>query len=166
MQKRVIRRSFAALLMLLLFACSQEPSASKGEDVTRPEFVYVPAENYKISVDIAVPREAVAGEWITLRATRTSGPWKLIKASELAPGTTWFIKPPPEHEREVADNLRWLTEPPGAARFDVPVHAIGPISHERKAVFRKPGTYRLRAHNAYPTEAESNSIMITVVPGK
>jgi len=159
-----MRRLSIALLMPMLFACSQERTGSKGEAVTRPEFVYVPAENYKISVEIAVPREAVAGEWITLRATRKSGPWKLVKSTELAPGTKWFIKPPPELEREVADNLRWLTEPPNAARFDVPVYASSPISHERKAIFSKPGTYRLWGHNAYPTEAESNSIMVTVVP--
>ena len=166
MQKTVICRLSVALLMLLLFACSQEPSVSKGESVARPEFVYVPAGNYKISVEITVPREAVVGEWITLKATRTSGPWKLAKSEELAPGTTWFIKPPPEYEREVADNLRWLTEPPNAARFDIPFHTTSQISHERKAIFSKPGTYRLWAHNAYPTEAESNSIMVTVVPGK
>jgi hypothetical protein len=76
MKKAVLCRLSVALLMLLLFACSQE-TTSKGEAVARPEFVYVPAGNYKISVEIAVPREAVVGEWITLRATRTSGPWKL-----------------------------------------------------------------------------------------
>jgi hypothetical protein len=63
----------------------------------------------------------------------------------------------------VADNLHWLTDPPGAARFDVRTGAAL-ASHERKAMFNQPGTYRIWGRNAYPTAAESNVVTITVRP--
>ncbi len=159
----MIRSLSLAFFMSMVPACPQEPAVLKGPVLAQPEFVYVPAENYKISVEITAPAEAVAGEWVTLRATRSSGPWKLTKSSELAPGSTWFIKPPPENEREVADNLRWLTEPPGVALFDVPApFSRGSSGHERKVMFSQPGTYRLWGENAYPTAAKSNVVVVNV----
>jgi hypothetical protein len=138
-------------LPLLLAACSEPP----------PEFCFVPAEDYKISVEIAVPREAVVGEWIPLRAQRRSGPWKRVKSAEILPDASWFRKPPPAYESEVADNLTWHTEPPGVARFDIP---RAPLTHERKAMFSQPGTYRIWGSNSYPTKAESNIATITIRP--
>ena len=102
----------------MLVACSQDSGIPAPED-----FVFVPAKDYTISVEIVVPHEAVVGEWIPLRATRRSGPWQRLRYAEVAPDTKWFVVPPPEYESEVADNLRWLTEPLGAARFDLPTTA-------------------------------------------
>ena len=151
MRHNLIRQLCITPLSLLLVACS-EP---------QPEFVFVPAENYKISVEIAVPQEAVVGEWIPLRAQRWSGPWKRVKYADVIPDTTWFTKPPPAREGEVADNLTWLTEPPGVARFDIPT---APLTHERKTMFSQPGTFRIWGSNAYPTRAESNVATIAVRP--
>jgi len=139
------RRLLAALLVVA--ACSPP----------EPEFVYVPAENYVISVDIAVSGEARVGDWVPLSAQRRSGPWKRVKREALPPGFVPFGKPPPEFESEVADNLHWMTEPAGA-HFDLP-----PLEgHKRKVRFDKPGTYQVWARNAYPTDAKSNVVTIQV----
>jgi hypothetical protein len=151
MRHSLIRQLRIASLSLWLVACSEPP----------PEFCFVPAENYKISVQIEVPQEAVVGEWVPLRARRWSGPWKRVKCAEVLPDTTWFAKPPPASEEEVADNLTWLTEPAGVARFDIPT---APLTHERKAMFSQPGTFRIWGSNAYPTRAESNVATVTVRP--
>jgi hypothetical protein len=76
--------------------------------------VYVPADDYVISVQIVVPGEARVGEWIPLSAERRSGPWKRVRRAEAPPGFVPFGRPPAAHEAEVADNLDWLTDPPGA----------------------------------------------------
>jgi len=121
------------------------------------ERVYVPAEGYTISVQISLPDEARVGEWIVLSAQRRSGPWKAVARDAVPPGFVPFERPPPEHEREVADNLRWMTDLPGA-RFELPVGG----GHGRKVQFEKPGTYRLWARNAYPTDAQSNVLTLEV----
>ena len=117
----------------------------------------MPAENYRISVQIAVPAEGRVGQWLPLSAERRAGPWKRVRRSEAPPGLVPFGKPPPEHEREVAANLHWITEP-GGAQFDVPLTA----TNERKVKFDKPGTYQVWARNAYPTDAKSNVLTVTV----
>lgn len=129
-----------------LCGCSQEP-----------EFVYVPAENYVISVEIAVPPQAQSGEWVPLSAQRRSGPWKRVRREESPAGFVPFERPPPEFESEVADNLHWMSDPPGA-QFDLPAGA----DHRRKVRFDRPGTYQLWARSAYPTDAKSNIVTITV----
>ena len=135
------------LLILGLQACGQP----------EPEYVYVPADDYVISVQISLPAEARAGEWTRLSAQRRSGPWKRIRRDEAPAGFVPFVKPPPELESEVADNLFWMTDPPGA-RFDVP--AMQP--HHRFVLFPKPGTYQVWARNAYPTDAKSNVVTVNV----
>jgi hypothetical protein len=133
---------------VVLPACAPEP---------QPEFVYVPAENYTISVRISVPGKARAGEWVALSAERRAGPWKRVRRNEVPPGFVPFGKPPPEHEPEVAANLHWMTEP-GGAIFDVPPAP----TDKRKVQFPKPGTYQVWARNAYPTDAKSNVVTVTV----
>lgn len=117
----------------------------------------MPADDYVISVQISLPAEARAGEWTRLSAQRRSGPWKRIRRDEAPAGFVPFVKPPPELESEVADNLFWMTDPPGA-RFDVP--AMQP--HHRFVLFPKPGTYQVWARNAYPTDAKSNVVTVNV----
>jgi len=149
------------VLLVVLPGCSGEPARSEHEPVTPPMFVFVPADDYHISVQITIPQEAVVGEWVPLKAERRSGPWKRVKLSEVLPETPWFAQPPPEHELEVASNLSWITEPPGAARFDVPTPAA-PMTGERRAMFAQPGVYRVLGLSKYPTEAESNVVTVTV----
>lgn len=129
-----------------LHACSQEP-----------EFVYVPAEDYVIAVEISLPAEARAGEWVTLSAQRRAGPWKRVPRADAPAGVVPFKRPPPQFEAEVADNLHWITEP-ASARFDIP----NGTSHVRKVRFDEPGTYQVWARNAYPTDAKSNVVTVTV----
>ena len=160
MLKSGVCRLFMAVLVVLP-ACSGESGRSEHETVAPPMFVFVPADDYRISVQITVPQDAVVGEWIPLRAERRSGPWKRVRLSEVLPEMPWFSQPPPEHELEVANNLRWLTEPPGAARFDLPTPAA-PTTGERKAMFAQPGVYRILGLSRYPTDAESNVVTVTV----
>ncbi len=136
------------LLMTILWGCSKN---------AQPEFVYVPAEDYVISVEISLPGEGRAGEWLELSAQRRSGPWKRVRREEASAGFAPFEKPPAEFENEVADNLFWMTDPPGA-RFDVP--AAKP--HRRYVLFPKPGTYQVWARSAYPTDAKSNVVTVQV----
>lgn len=134
-------------MLLGLQACTPE----------QPEFVYVPAESYTISVEISVPGEARVGEWVPLSAQRRSGPWKRVRPSDAPAGFVPFGKPPPGFESEVAANLHWMTEPAGAT-FDVP---LAPTD-KRKVQFPRPGTYQVWARNAYPTDAKSNVVTVTV----
>jgi len=137
-----------ALVLAGLCACSQAPE---------PEFVYVLADNYVISVEISVPDEGRVGEWIPLSAQRRAGPWKRVKRAEAPPTVVPFGRPPPEYEAEVADGLHWMSDPPGA-RFDLP-----PLEgRKRKVRFDKPGTYQLWASEAYPTDAKSNVVTVRV----
>ena len=138
----------APVALLCLAACSPD---------VEPEHVYVPAENYTISVQIAAPAEGRVGAWLPLSAERRSGPWKRVKRAEAPPGFTPFRRPPAEFEKEVADNLHWMTDPAGA-RFDLPDGK----SHGRSVRFDKPGTYEIWARNAYPTDAKSNVVSVRV----
>ena len=138
----------AALALLCVAACAPEHA---------PDQVYVPADDYAISVTITVPEEARVGEWLPLSAQRRSGPWKQVRRADAPPGFVPFERPPPAAEDEVADNLHWKTEP-GGARFDVP----DGTSRRRKVQFEKPGTYQIWASNAYPTDAKSNVLIVRV----
>jgi len=152
----MLRHGAILVASLSLLACS-------ADDPRRPEHVYVPADDYAVVVTIEVPKQARVGEWIPLRATRKSGPWKKVKYASVAPDAHWFVEPPPEFEDEVADNLTWLTDPPQAGRFDVPTMGEA-MTHERKVRFSKPGTYKIWGDNAYPTSAKSNVVTIRVRP--
>jgi hypothetical protein len=134
------------IALIALAACSPEP-----------EHVYVPADDYVISVEISVPAEGRVGEWLALSAQRRSGPWKRVRRAAVPPGFVPFGQPPPEFESEVAANLNWMTEPPGA-RFDVPLVP----TDRRKVQFTAPGTYRVWASNAYPTDAKSNVVTVNI----
>ena len=155
----VIHRRFAMLITSLsLLGCSADEQSP-----ARPEHVYVPADDYRVVVTIVVPEKAKAGEWIPLKASRKSGPWKKISTRDLPPDVRWFVRPPPQFEDEVADNLTWLTDPPQVARFDVPTPSEA-MNHERKVRFSKPGTYKIWGDNAYPTSSKSNVVTIRVRP--
>jgi hypothetical protein len=96
-----IRLLVVALFALLLVTRSEQLS-DKAPCVAAPAtmhrlvnagataFVFVPAENFSASVEIVVPTEAEAGEWIPLRAKRWSGPWKGVWAVRMtsAKGTS------------------------------------------------------------------------------
>ncbi|MBZ5657719.1 MAG: hypothetical protein LAO56_20835 [Acidobacteriia bacterium] len=155
-------RRFVQLLFLLgpMVLCS----CSKKTD----EMVFIPAESYACTVKIVVPAEATAGEWIPLKASRTSGPWRQVKRSEVSEGATFYLKSPPGVEDDVQANVHWQTDPPNVARFSLPNAAESALSgvRERQVVFPQPGVYKIWAANAYPTPATSNVETITIRPKK
>lgn len=136
-----------AIAALALAACTPEA-----------EFVYVLGDNYTISVQVSAPGEARVGEWVPLSAQRRSGPWKRVRRGSAPQGVVPFGKPPPAFEPEVAASVHWRTEPSGVARFDVPQLP----TDRRQVQFLKPGTYQVWAFNAYPTDAKSNVVTVTV----
>jgi hypothetical protein len=144
----VARAWLLALAGAALQACAPDP---------QPEFVYVPADGYVTSVEISLPGEARAGEWVKLSAQRRSGPWRRVKREEAPPGFVPFGAPPAEFEPEVAANLFWMTEPASGVRFDLP----GDRS-ERRVRFADPGAYQVWARSAYPTDAKSNVVTVQV----
>jgi hypothetical protein len=129
--------------------------------IQAPEYVYIPANDYSISVEIRVPETGTINQWIPLRASRKSGPWKRVRSSEVPPETNWYSNPLPAFEQEVADNLDWIVDPPKLAQLDVTPVFPG---HVRAIRFKAPGVYRLQAHNAFPTQAKSNVVTIKIDP--
>jgi len=127
----------------------------------KPEFVFVPARDYQLSIVIQVPSKGKADQWIALQAHRRSGPWKQIRYKDLVEGVSWFETPPPSEEPEVADNLRWIIEPSKDVRFNLPTE-LPNKNHERFVMFRNPGIYRLLARTAYPTRGESKMTQIRI----
>jgi hypothetical protein len=128
-------------------------------NIQPPEYVYIPAEDYSISVEIRVPKTGTINEWIPLRASRRSGPWKRVRSSEISAETKWYSAPLPAFEEEVADNLDWSIDPPQLAQLDVTPIFPG---HVRAIRFKAPGVYTLQARNAFPTQAESNVVSIRI----
>jgi hypothetical protein len=174
----IVVRTFLALIMLS--ACSQEPAGQESgiskivpreePDAGDPpsEYVFIPDDDFTTSVEIVVPTDALAGEWIPVGAKRRSGPWKRVTRKEVPPGKPSLTSQPREFEPEVARNVTWLTEPPFAAIFDIP--SIEEIRREgvwtkRKAMFAKPGIYKIWAENGFPSRAKSNVVTITVRSG-
>jgi hypothetical protein len=166
-----------ALVVIMLSACSQEPAGQESGDskiVPREEpdagdlpleYVFIPDDSFTTSVEIVVPTDALAGEWIPVSAKRRSGPWKRVMRKEVPPGEAWLASQPREFEPEVAQNVTWVTEPPLAAIFDV--RSIEEVRREgvwtkRKAMFAKPGIYQIWAQNGFPSRAKSNVVTIRV----
>jgi len=119
-----------------------------GCDGPRPAEVYVPGARFTTTVvartaggDSATVR---VGEPLVLHAVRRSGPWVIAAPDTLAPDAPWMIEPPPNPEIEVADNLHWIVEPPGAATFNLGVRP----DHTREVIFEEPGTYTLIGRSA------------------
>ena len=104
-----------------------------------PDEVYVPADAFRSRIEATTPqgRSATvrAGEWLTLSVSRTSGPWVRVRRTALAPESCWLAPAPPDHEAQVADNVRWTAAPNGAAEFDVGLRE----DHSRRVRFARPG---------------------------
>lgn len=158
------RHLAVTLLPLLLLACSEQPGdGEEAGDGTAPTgFVFVPGDDFSVSLEIAVQAEAAAGEWITVSAKRRSGPWKRVKHTETPKGGIWFTSRPRELEPEVAENVWWETEPSFSARFGtLPGRGWMP----RTAMFAEPGTYKIWALTL-PGRTKSNVVTVTVRSNK
>jgi hypothetical protein len=75
MKYRIVQATgvFLCLLLLMLTGCSDELGKSP----------YVPGSGYSCKVTIFVPSEAAVGEKISLKATRTSGPWQQVPRAQV-----------------------------------------------------------------------------------
>ena len=149
-----MRAFIVALTLLILGACSP----------TTPEYVYVRTSSVIVTVTAQSDSRVQVGEWLRLRATRAaSGEWKKVRLADVPEGAPWIGYIPPEHEPEVAANLRWFAEPMDGVEFDATVPR--PVSLLERAVrFAKPGTYRLWATSHAPLDATSNTLQIVVTP--
>jgi hypothetical protein len=158
--------AMVALALVVLSACSEEQAHCPGApttlhsivDLGATAFVFVPDENFSVSVEIVAPTETVAGEWIPLRAKRRSGPWKRIRAV-LPVDQPWFLSQPPELENEVSKGVFWETDPPRSAHCGFPLG--GHTGETQTAMFAKPGLYKIWAVSASPW-AKSNVITVSV----
>ncbi len=122
-------------VLLLISGCDREP-----------EFVYVLEAPQTVALSVsASAMKVTAGEPVVLHASRrTSGTWKRIANKERKPDQCWMVRPPPEAEDEVADNLHWETSPAEAARFNTDFRA----DHTRSVTFASPGTFTLASSSA------------------
>jgi hypothetical protein len=151
----VLKHSFV-LAVLLTVACSQEPSD-----------VFVPGPSFSQSIHLSTAqgeRATVRVEQpLVLHAQRNSGPWVAVKRGSLSPDSCWLASPPPDLEPEVAGNLRWLVEPPGAATFNVGLR----LDYTREVRFSEPGIYQLSAQSsAWCTEPYSGNTLTVEVVGQ
>jgi len=130
-------RAALGVALLLATACSPEPGR-----------VFVPGPTFGQSIHLSTAQGEHArvrvGEALRLHAERRSGPWIEVPRASLPPGACWQVSPPPDLEPEVAGNLRWLVEPPDAARFN-----LGLLRDQSREVrFSAPGRYQLSARSA------------------
>jgi hypothetical protein len=107
------------------------------------QFVYVPASPPKVELLVsASATEVTVGAPVVLRAERRyEGEWQRVERASLRDGQCWIGRPPPEREREVADNLRWQASPDGSARFNV----VYREDRTREVTFSQTGSFALRA---------------------
>lgn len=145
-------KSIAALLLLIAAACESESAYVP----------YVPAPGFEevmeASLELPDSGSVVVGEWITLHASRRSGPWMLRDSSHTEEPLCEKISPVVE-EREVAEKVEWRVEPEGAASFRV----TGQPDFARRISFARPGLYRVRAvSSGCGAEFESNVVEVEV----
>jgi hypothetical protein len=120
----------APALLVLLAGCGEQ----------RGPFVYVLDGPQSVELKAsATPTKVQPGGQVVLHVERrTTGPWKKVPRSELAPGQCWVYRPPVEVEPEVAHSVQWEVVPENAVEFHteyqldqsrvVTVHASGKIS--------------------------------------
>jgi hypothetical protein len=88
-----------------------------------------------------------------------SGPWKKVRASQVPQGTLPLAHEPAT-EDNVQNNLQWVTDRPGMARFNLPGQEFDVMT--RGVMFTKPGRYKLTGFSSDPAKSESNTITIEV----
>ncbi len=142
-------------ILLLSFTISCESESN---------YIYVPGPGFtqSITVSASVPenRNLKVGEWLELKATRMTGPWRRVKKSEDHEPGCWWTRPPPEVEEDVQSSVRWNVDPKGRAKFNIP----GPLNFRKRTVrFTEPGHFRLWATSSGCEPFDSNVIEVTVV---
>lgn len=136
-------------------------SAVPRQIPTVPEgYVYVPAQGFESTVTISAPARARVGEWVLVNATRRSGPWNLVKQSEVQRYEFNALEPL-IFEPEVAGNLWLHADPPGHSKCNSS-NVAGTNPEARCVMFDAPGRYTLRGRSAFPLPVDSNIITIQV----
>ena len=150
-------RLLAATIVLMCLAVSCE---------SEPKYIYVPGPGFaqKLTVAAGTGRngDLRVGEWLDLKATRTTGPWIRVERPKGNQPDCWWRRPPPRIEEDVQSNVTWHVEPSGYAVFNVP----GSLNlRERSVRFTRPGNYKLSAASAgCGGPFGSNVIEVTVFP--
>ena len=140
-------------MLTLVTACS-----------SAPERVFVPGKPFTHVVEVRTDQGAAAGiragEWLTLSATRATGPWVEVERKSLGPDGCWVAPPPPAREGQVADELTWSAQPTGQAEFNLGA----PGDRSRRVRFSSPGRYVLRASSATwcSPRVDSNDLVVVV----
>ena len=128
-----------------------------------PEHVFVPGKSFKHSVKVSTQQGGTAvvrvGEWLSLSASRSTGPWVEVGRESLGPEGCWVARAPSAVEDEVADNVTWSTEPKGVAEFNL---GLLP-DHSRRVRFRRAGRVVLRATSATYCSLPASSNELTVI---
>ena len=90
-----------------------------------PDRVFVPGKPFRHVVEVRTAKgdaaEVLVGEWLTLHARRTTGPWVEVERKTLGPEGCWVAPAPAPQEEEVADDLTWTALPAGAGRFNLEI---------------------------------------------
>jgi hypothetical protein len=139
-------------LLILLTACTRQP-----------ERVFVPGAGFKHVVQVGTSQGPAAnvrvGEWLTLHGRRWTGPWAATARKSLGPEGCWVAPSPAEEEPQVADNLKWTTQPQGKAEFNLDILS----DHTRRVRFSAPGRYVLHATSSTWCSPPVDSNELTVV---
>jgi len=151
-------------LAFLLFGCLVVTTSCSP---SIPEHVWIPGPQYRVELEVRLDDgssgSAAVGEWIGLRAERTSGPWVQVSSRGLEPGAPWLAQPPAARETNVEGNVRWHVEPAGTAQFNLPTTRD---LFSRRVRFSERGVYTLWAtsHDWRGGTVSSNRITVTVDP--
>jgi hypothetical protein len=127
--------------LLALLACTLPLAGCESQ---RGYVPYVPGPGFKqvMEVTLELPDSApvAVGSWITMHATRESGPW-VLRDSTMTDDPPCEEISPIIQEYEAAGKVEWKVEPEGQVNFSVP----GPPNWDRQIKFNQPGRYRVWA---------------------
>lgn len=130
-----MHRSAAVFLLLLVAGCEQSKPRYRS---------YVPGPSFReemLAGVLGTPADSVAaGEWVTLHAARTAGPWVLSDSAGEANAPCRRVSPV-EREFEVASKVKWRIQPSEGIAFNIP----GPPDFVRQVKFTRPGRYEVWA---------------------
>ena len=127
--------------LLALLVCALPLAACESGGGYVP---YVPGPGFtqELQVTLELPDSAPVpvGTWVTMHATRKSGPWVLRDSTMTEEPPCEQISPIIE-EFEAAGKVEWRVEPEGQVNYSVP----GPPNWDRQIKFNQPGRYRVWA---------------------
>ena len=144
-----------------LFGCSEQDSVVSitPDEFVPPEFVYVPDDGHKTDLVIEISEDVSIQSPAQVSAYARSGPWKMVKYSEIEPCSTWYVRP--MVETDLTHAVTWVTDPPGVAKFGEVTRST-PEGSYKDVQFDRPGEFQLLATTTFPTSATSNAIIVSV----